>query len=133
VGAAAARGALYQQRHPGAGGHLPSLQFDVVHCSGMLYHMPDSMRFLAALRKITREYLVLTSAVTATRVKTTRGAHDPGGNRPLRSCSAGRECAVLKAYWQRFVGDGAIGLTRETAAWRPDDFAPWWWLQRLQR
>jgi hypothetical protein len=107
----------------------PSLQFDVVHCSGMLYHMADSMRFLAALRKITREYLVLTSAVTATRVENDQGVLTiPEATALFVPALQGRECAVLKAYWQRFVGDGAIGLTRETAAWRPDDFAPWWWL-----
>ena len=39
--------------------------FDVVHCSGVLYHMPDPMRFLSALRRLTREYLVLTSSITA--------------------------------------------------------------------
>jgi 2-polyprenyl-3-methyl-5-hydroxy-6-metoxy-1,4-benzoquinol methylase len=42
-------------------------QFDVVHCSGVLYHIPDPVRLVAALRKITREYLILCSVVTATK------------------------------------------------------------------
>ena len=29
----------------------PCPQFDVVHCSGVLYHMPEPMQFLRALRK----------------------------------------------------------------------------------
>ena len=51
----------------------PRPQFDVVHCSGVLYHMPEPMQFLRALRRITREALVLTSAITATRVKGAQG------------------------------------------------------------
>jgi 2-polyprenyl-3-methyl-5-hydroxy-6-metoxy-1,4-benzoquinol methylase len=33
---------------------LPSVHFDVVHCSGVLYHMPDPMRFLLSLKQLTR-------------------------------------------------------------------------------
>ena len=51
----------------------PRRQFDVVHCSGVLYHMPEPMQFLRALRKVTREALVLTSAVTATRIEGAKG------------------------------------------------------------
>ena len=52
----------------------PRPQFDVVHCSGVLYHMPEPMQFLRALRRITREALVLTSAITATRVESAKGS-----------------------------------------------------------
>ena len=46
---------------------LPGIQFDVVHCSGVLYHMPDPVFFLATLRKLTKQYLVLTSVTTTVR------------------------------------------------------------------
>ena len=48
-------------------------QFDVLHCSGVLYRIPDPMRLVAALRKITQDYLVLCSAVTATKVESDDG------------------------------------------------------------
>ena len=51
----------------------PRPQFDVVHCSGVLYHMPEPMQFLRVLRKITREALVLTSAIIATRIEGVQG------------------------------------------------------------
>ena len=64
----------------------PCPQFDVVHCSGVLYHMPEPMQFLRALRKITREALVLTSAITATRVEGAEGVLElPAAAMPVHS------------------------------------------------
>jgi hypothetical protein len=104
-------------------------RYDVVHCTGVLYHMPDPVRLLSALSRITREYLVLGSAVTATSVG--------GDGEVLEVPSAAslfipalreRERAILKAYWRPFVGSDALGLTREQESWDVEDFAPWWWL-----
>jgi SAM-dependent methyltransferase len=111
--------------------HCP--QFDVVHCSGVLYHVPDPLRLLGALRKITREYLILCSVVTALRVESERGVLDiPQASALFIPALQGRERAILKSYWQRFVGDGASGLTHEGTAWRFDDFSPWWWLPTVE-
>lgn len=104
-------------------------QFDVVHCSGVLYHVPDPMRFLAALRRVTREYLVLTTAVTATKVTSAAGNLEV----PSTACLflpalQGEERRVVDSYWRQFVGDAAMGLTQQIAAWDVEDFAPWWWL-----
>ena len=107
----------------------PCPQFDVVHCSGVLYHMPEPMRFLRALRKITREALVLTSAVTATRVEGVKGILElPAAAMLCIPALQGREREIVQAYWQGIVGDGAFGLTREVAEWSFEDFGPWWWL-----
>jgi 2-polyprenyl-3-methyl-5-hydroxy-6-metoxy-1,4-benzoquinol methylase len=104
-------------------------RYDVVHCTGVLYHMPDPMRLLSALRKITREYLVLGSAVTATSIS--------GNGETLEVPSAAslfipalkeHEKAILEGYWRPFVGSDALGLTREQGTWDVEDFAPWWWL-----
>ena len=108
---------------------LPVVQFDVVHCSGVLYHMPDPMSLLVSLRKITREYLILASAVTATRVKGKQGVMEiPQAAALFVPALQEREHAILKSYWQKFVADTAIGLTSEPISWQPDDFSPWWWL-----
>src|SRR5436853_990019 len=37
--------------------------FDVVHCAGVIYHVPDLVGFLRNLAAITRKYLILTSMV----------------------------------------------------------------------
>src|SRR5262249_28264127 len=39
------------------------LLYDVVHCSGVLYHHPNPVLLLSSLRRITRRHLILTSAV----------------------------------------------------------------------
>lgn len=111
----------------------PCPQFDVVHCSGILYHMPDPIRFLVALRRITRGHLVLTSVVTATRVESEQGALElPQASALFIPALQKKERSILKSYWQRFVGDGAIGLTCEATSWQPKDFAPWWWLPTVE-
>ncbi len=111
----------------------PCPQFDVVHCSGILYHIPDPIRFLVALRKITRGHLVLTSVVTATRVESEQGTLElPQASALFIPALQKKERAILKSYWQRFVGDDAIGLTREAVSWQPRDFAPWWWLPTVE-
>jgi len=108
-------------------------QFDVVHCSGLLYHVPSPLQLLMALRKMTREYLVLASAVSGTSVKSSEGALEiPEAALLFVPALKGRERAILRSYWERFVGDGAIGITRDTASWQPDDFAAWWWLPTVE-
>jgi SAM-dependent methyltransferase len=108
---------------------LPVMQFDVVHCSGVLYHSPDPMRLLVSLRKITREYLILASSVTGTRVQGKQGTLQiPQGAVLFIPGLESRDRAILKSYWQQFVGDAALGLTRDIPSWRIDDYGPWWWL-----
>ena len=102
---------------------------DVVHCSGVLYHMPEPMQFLRALRKITGEALVLTSAVTATRVEGEKGVLEiPAAAMLCIPALQGREREIVQAYWRGIVGDGAFGITQEVAEWSFEDFGPWWWL-----
>jgi len=108
-------------------------RFDVVHCSGILYHIPDPLRFLRALRAVTRESLVLTSVVTAARIANEQGTLEiPRAAALFVPALQERERAILQTYWRRFVGNDALGLTRETTAWRTDDFAPWWWLPTVE-
>lgn len=103
--------------------------FDVVHSSGILYHMPDPLAYLLSLRRITAEYLILTSAVTATKVVTREGTLElPASAAIFVPALSGSERAILKAYWQNYVEDGALGLTSDVQAWKTDDFGPWWWL-----
>lgn len=101
--------------------------FDVVHCSGVLYHLPDPLRMLENLRKITRSHLVLTSAITREKIKNRAGRYrvPPSGAIFVPALSE-RERAVLKAYWAP-KGVAADGIT-EPATFSLEDFGPWWWL-----
>lgn len=101
--------------------------FDVVHCSGVLYHHPNPMLVLATLRNLAREHLVLTSCITSEIIENERGRYviPPSGVVFVPALSdAERE--ILRWYWKR-VGVTAGGLT-EKASYQLDDFGLWWWL-----
>jgi hypothetical protein len=96
--------------------------FDVVHCSGVLYHIPNPVQILVALRKITREHLVLASCITATTVKSELGTLTiPAGAALFVPALRGREREIVNAHWAKTVSDNAIGLTRELPKWDPED------------
>jgi hypothetical protein len=106
-----------------------ALRFDVVHCSGILYHIPDQFRFLQTLRVITREHLVLTSSITETHIVNEAGElRIPEGSALFLPALSSAERAVLKAHWWPTLKDGSLGLTKEIDHWDLDDFGPWWWL-----
>ena len=48
--------------------------FEMVHCSGVLYHMPDPVSTILRLRSVTERYLILSSAVVPDRIATSEGA-----------------------------------------------------------
>ena len=83
------------------------------------------MRFLRALRKITRESLILTSAITATRIEGEKGVLEvPAAAMLCIPALHGREREIVQSYWQGVVGDGAFGLTQELSEWSFEDFGP---------
>lgn len=103
--------------------------FDVVYCSGVLYHMSNPIQCLQALHKITHEYLILTSAVTATTVESEEGTLEINRAASIFvPALQGRERAIIAAHWRKSVGGEVRGLTYEEQSWQPDDFRPWWWL-----
>lgn len=111
--------------------HAPGLpEFDVVHCSGVLYHSPNPMATVHALKRLTREFLVLSCSVVP------RVIRNPVGTLTLPAAAwlflpalGGREAAIVREHWRPHVRDTAIGLTRPfPGAFDPDDWGPWYWL-----
>jgi len=47
---------------------------EIVHSSGVLYHLPSPIEYIAKLRRITKEYCVLTSTTVSTRIETDSGS-----------------------------------------------------------
>jgi len=101
--------------------------FDVVHCSGVLYHLPNPLRMLDVLRKVTQEYLILTSAITQEVIKNEAGVYRlPPSGVVFVPALNDNERGILKAYWEK-AGAVAYGLT-EKVTYAMHDFGPWWWL-----
>ncbi len=107
--------------------HLTVKPFDVVHSSGILYHLPNPMAYLAKMRTLTREYAVITSAITAEFVENKYGQyHVPPSGAIFVPALNDAERTILAGYWSQF-GD-VLGITKPF----PYDLhyfdPPWWWL-----
>lgn len=109
------------------------LVHDVVHCSGIIYHVPDPYRMLANLRKLTGEYLILTSMVVPERIENSVGMLDfPADRATFVPSLRDSTRAIVAAHFD------ALGLTVAAInqplnePWRwPDgtpNYGPWWWL-----
>lgn len=106
---------------------VSDLHFDVVHCSGVLYHHPDPMKLLAALLRLADDYLVLTSAVSPQVIENEHGTYRlPGSGAILIPALDSQEKKILGKYWAE-AGAVIDGIHTEVA-YSVDDFGPWWWL-----
>jgi hypothetical protein len=106
---------------------LENLAFDIVHCSGVLYHHPSPQMLLGALRRLTREYLILTSAITQQSVTNAQGQYKiPASGVIFVPALEDSERLVLAEYW-RDNGAEVHGITHP-ARYTPRNFGPWWWL-----
>jgi hypothetical protein len=103
--------------------------YDVVHCSGVLYHHPNPVQLLGSLRRITVRHLILTSAVLHETVINECGSyHLPSSGAVFVPALDRRERETLWKHWHDDAGVGACYGISEEAAWNPDDLGPWWWL-----
>ncbi|MEG4340623.1 MULTISPECIES: tetratricopeptide repeat protein [unclassified Microcoleus] len=103
--------------------------YDVVHCAGVLYHHPHPLQILVALRQITREHLIFTSAITQEVIENELGRYEipPSGVMFIPALDDA-ERAILTAYWRPYINNNAlIGIT-EKAVFDMDNFAACWWL-----
>jgi len=104
--------------------------YDVTHCSGVLYHLPNPMRLLEVLHKITRRHVILTSCVTQTEIRSDRGSlHVPDGGALFIPALKNKELSIVRSYWANFLGPDniAIGITKPVEATH-HKYDPWWWL-----
>ena len=104
-------------------------RFEVVHCSGILYHHPNPIMVLVALRRITRMHLILTSAITQEFIENKEGNYRISESGVLFVPALSEiERRVLSEYWRTNAGvENALGITLRVH-WDTEDLAPWWWL-----
>ncbi|HEY1341288.1 MAG TPA: hypothetical protein VGF59_27450 [Bryobacteraceae bacterium] len=108
-------------------------QYDVVHCSGVLYHHPSPLVLLEALRRITLRHLILTSTVIHESIANELGTlHVPSSGVVFVPALDGRERAILRKHWLDITGSVPCYGISEPAQWDPHNFDPWWWLMTPQ-
>jgi SAM-dependent methyltransferase len=104
--------------------------FDVVCCSGVLYHCPEPLKTLRHLRAITRGTLILGTVTIPESIVNSAGSLEvePGAALPTVALNAS-QLAVL-GQWLRDLGDinvQADGITHPSP-WVIENYDPWWWL-----
>jgi SAM-dependent methyltransferase len=103
--------------------------FDVVSCSGVIYHCPDPLHTLRHLRAITRETLILGTATMPETVSIAAGtvSVEPGAALLVPAMSQSQR-AVL-GEWLREVGAvQSVGVNYPMQTeWALDDYGAWWW------
>ena len=109
---------------------LPSLAgpFDVVHCSGVVYHCPNPLHTIAQLGRIATEHLVFTSIVIPERIEVPAGAFEaPPGHAVFIPGLGDRDREILKQHFEQ-LGIKPVGISTHVETWSTEDYAPWWWL-----
>lgn len=115
--------------------------FEMVHCSGVLYHMPDPVSTILRLRSVTERYLILSSAVVPDRITTSEGAdlHLPSGCALFVPALGGAVAEALRQHWSACgvelpgVGRGRVnpwirfGQGDKESRMGHFDYGPWWW------
>lgn len=106
---------------------------DIVHCSGVIYHVPDPYGLVANLRSLTREHLILTSMVVPPHIETPMGTVDMGADAAFFVPNLEEDTRVHLAAHFEALGLDVVGITRPMdVPWlAPDgtpDFGPWWWV-----
>ena len=107
---------------------IPCGSFDVTHSSGILYHLPSPMEYLTALRRITLEYCILTSASVPRKVENEYGILDLSGGKVLYVPIMSDE--EKRIYGKFYSGDdGAVvfGANNQDRFSRTN-YVPWWWI-----
>lgn len=106
---------------------------DVVHCSGVIYHVPSPFELLWNLAACSKKYLIINSMVVPEDVKNSVGSRSVDPTTPL--CVPLLNDETRSIYGAHFESHGLrIGhLNGEPVfRWRDSqyraDFAPWWWL-----
>lgn len=106
--------------------------FDFVHCSGILYHVPNLIFTIERLRSVTNKYLLLGSMVVPEVVENEKGRISFEGGRVVFMPAMDAETiAIMAAHFDQ-SGIKIWNVNAEEAPLRKPngkpDYGPWWWL-----
>jgi hypothetical protein len=122
---------------PNLNDRLPA--FDLVHCTGIFYHLPNPVEALRTLDRVVRDRLIINTVTVPDRIENEEGRLDFSGNVALFLPGIdARERAILRVHYQRKFGwsidDVAPPLDAQAGAKMPymadGQFScwPYWWL-----
>lgn len=108
-------------------------RYDVVHCSGIIYHVPDPFLMLRNLHSVVKEYLILTSMTVPSIIKTEVGSLILEGGIayfvPLLNETQRR---IFATHFERenitIAGINAEPVNNWISSNGIPKYGPWWWL-----
>jgi hypothetical protein len=103
--------------------------FEVVHCSGVIYHCPDPLLPLRQLARICSDTLILGTATMPEVVTNSAGTVKvaPGSALLVPAMNSSQK-AVLGEFLTQVGAKQAIGVNCPiTSDWDLSDYAAWWW------
>ena len=107
--------------------------FDVVHSSGILYHLPNPISYIEKLCQITNEYLVLTTAIIPGLIINRHGIliTKPGRSLYVPSLSQ-REKKIYARFYTGGNKEMLLGGINHEAVFTLQNYSPWWWLMTVE-
>jgi Methyltransferase domain len=125
-------GVARYETHSGDVATAPLGPFDVIHCSGVLYHVPHPIDFLARIRDRLNEHLVLSSAVIPRRIENQDGVLEvPEGGALFVPSMDDAAKRVYTRFWQGDSDAAMWGVNRAFDHFTLDNYVPWWWLMTV--
>lgn len=106
--------------------------FDVVHCSGILYHLPDPLILLQHLRSITNEYLFFGTTTIPEQLTIEEETLVTHGGKVYFIPALNLEQKLF--FGKHFSNEGLkiANINGPEVKWYLEngkpDFGPWWWL-----
>jgi hypothetical protein len=102
--------------------------FDIVHSSGVLYHLPNPFLYLEKLRELAREFVILTSTIFPREIATRSGTmRVPAGSAVFLPALSEGERTIVDEYWRKKGYDILLDQHRYTLT----DFVPTWWVPTI--
>lgn len=103
--------------------------FEVLHCSGVLYHSPEPLHMIVSLSQLCSRVLLLRSAVIPTRISNVCGTllMEPGSALFVPAMKADHK-AIVGQYFKEVGAQDLIGITTAANYSVFCDYRPWWWL-----
>jgi hypothetical protein len=103
---------------------------EIVHSSGVLYHLPAPIAYIAKLRRITTEYCILTSTTLSTRIKTDSGEISfPSSSVLFVPGISGPERQIVRDWFARAGRGDVTDSVEQFGGWRNmTNYYPNWFI-----
>lgn len=109
-------------------------RYDVVHCSGIIYHLPDPFQLILRLREITREHMLLTSMYIPEFISNAEGELDLTGGEAILAhaiTNPARRAVIVRHFEDRGLQIAGLTAPLNEPLVLPNgrgNTSPWWWL-----